>query len=411
MNKKLLAIVVTAIVIIAGGVWWYVTDILPEKKVQTEQSPVTTQKAPTEETCSPRGTGTCDGNGRPITSAAPSPDGATTSNLKSLTAEQIGSRTVALTGKGSQGLDFDSETGIIYVGNQGSATCANKDPKLSVSEGGDSLSVIDPVAGKETAHVASGVSPIWPLVDEKRGVVYVAGSGGSLIIHERGTGTKKKSIDIGRSPHAVGLSTDGIIVVSNTNDGSQKYYAALNADTQKLITHHKVIDYPHSIVYHQANNLFYMIGVEDGKVAEIDGKTGETKSVFSANAVDGNSAMIALAEQANKLFVGISEPKGGMNVIDLSSKKIVATVASDGNIPATSVAVDESRGLVFLLIPDKDLVQVIDMNTYKSLATLPVGDCPFGVRVDPTRGLGAVTNQIDHSLTIFDLNKLTQAVK
>lgn len=324
------------------------------------------------------------------------------------TATKPQNQVIQTSGAGTQGIDVDLETGLVYIAHNGSNTCKPIAPgKDALPKGANTLSIVDPAAGKETVNIETEFSPIWPTVDTKRKVVYVAGSGGTIGSHKLGEGTKIKSLKVGGLPHMVGLSNDGILVVSNTNDGSQTYYSAVNADTFSLIGHFESPKFPHAIVYNQDKNIFYMIGVESGKIVVIDAKTGLSERTFSANKIDKNSAQMALAPVLKQLFVSVAVPKEGINVIDAEKETIVNTFdfARQGS-PPTSLAIDESRGLLFVVRTDFDAVEILDLKTGQTRGSIAVDDCPYAVRLDTKRGLGFVSSSAKATLTVFNLDQL-----
>ncbi len=317
-------------------------------------------------------------------------------------------QSIQLSGAGTQGLDIDAETGLVYAGNTGN-TISKCDPgNVQQKPGRNTMSVIDPAKGKELALEATDNGPIWPAVDPKRNVVYMANSGspGTISVHEKGTGKKLESITTAGMPHAFGI-LDNILVVSNTYDSSQTYYSAINLDTRKVIGNHKSPALPHPVVVDAEQKLAYMMGVQNGEVVVIDMTTGSPKETFT---LDGGNGQLAISKKLGKIITDSNKPGTVTAIYDKSSKKSLAVLSFQGtNAPGTGLALDEEAGLFFVVIADQNLLGVGSLETMKPLGYFTVGVCPYAVRVDAARGKGYVTNSGDSTLTVFDLKEIRTA--
>ena len=398
--------------------------VMTSKKKGNDVSSLAPQTANTRtplasnETCSPPGTPTCGPDGKPVKSNASAQNSAGGTTVSTLSQDVI-LKTIKLTGAGPQGLELDSKTGLVYVANNGSiiSGCKGDTSKsggqASLQAGANKLSIVDPSSGKETVSVPTDSGPIWPLVDNKRNVVYVAGSGnGKVAIHELGTGKKTDSINIGGRPHAFGLSESGVLIVSNTNDSTQTFMSAVNVNTKQVIAHHKAPELPHGIAFDSVKNVFYMVGVKNGTVAIIDAKTGEVKSTFAGTEGFGNSNMLAFSPSTRKLFISDSKTITSITVVDVDSQKMIQSVGfTQTPSPTWGMAVDETNGLLYAALPNSNAVGVMDIKSLKPLALIPVDECPYAVRLDTERGLGFTANQVNATVSVFDLKKVTSSIK
>lgn len=371
--------------------------------------------------CSPRGTPTCSPEGYPVTP----PGGAVPTSTAGPTLPRVEAtlRTWPLTGAGPQGLDVDAQTGLVYVANNGNviAGCAGDasqpghDPATGMEppiEGSATLSIVDPETG-ETARVPTGAAPIWPLVDAARGVVRVANSGdGTMTLHDLASGVIIGSVALGGKPHAIGQSPSGILVVSNTNDSSQTYYAVVGAQNDTLVAHHAGPELNHGIAWDARDGVFYLVGVKDGTVDVIDGETGERLASF-AGSTDGfgNSNMLAFSAQSRHLFVSDTKQTHVVAIVDVDTRERVGTIAfGQGAASAWGMQVDDASGLLYVALPNADAIGVADARTGEPLALVPVGECPYAVRLDVARGLGFSTGMVDSDLTVIDLRAVEEAV-
>ena len=318
-------------------------------------------------------------------------------------------QSILLTGAGTQGLAVDGETGLVYAGNTGN-TISKCDPgDVQERPGRNTMSVIDPAKGIELARVPTDDGPIWPIVDPNRDVVYMANSGGkgTISIHEKGTGIKLESIQLGGMPHAAGV-LDNILVVSNTNDKSQTYYAAINLETRKLIAHHPSPKFPHPVVVDAEEKLAYMMGVEAAEVVVIDMTTGQPKETFT---LEGGAGQLLLSKKYGKILTDSSQPGTAVAIFDLKTKKQLSAFGfSSLNAPGTGLALDEDSGLAFVVVADKNAIGLFDIEAMQPVGYFTVGTCPYGIRLDPERGKGYVTNSGDNTLTVFAIKEVVAAI-
>ena len=427
-NTRFIIIGIIAAVLIGGGVTFTVlgknkkTPEIPEitqSSLSSESRHVSGESGSTK-TCEPRNTPTCGPDGKPVTASAPG-QASMTSGSASGSVKELSSISVAkvqLSGAGTEGLDVDKKTGYVYALNNGAIISGCKGDvtqsggRQEVVKGASTLSIIDPATGKEIANVATEQAPIWPLVDAERNVVYAAGSGnGKVAIHELGTGKMIESIALGGRPHAFGLSPSGVLIASNTNDSTQTYMSAIDAATRKLISHHKAPEFPHGIVYDAAKDVFYLVGVKQGDIAIVDGKTGEIKSTMTLTEKFNNSNMLAFSSKTRQLFVSDTQQTSAVTVINVDTQKIVGHIGwSRTSWPAWGMEVDDAAGLLYAALPNGNAVGVADVKSLKPLATIPVDECPYAVRLDVGKGKGYTTGQVNATLSIFDLASVKAAL-
>ena len=62
----------------------------------------------------------------------------------------------------------------------------------------------------------------------------------------------------------------------------------------------------------------------------------------------------------------------------------------------------QAAPFAYITNTDSDNVSVIDMATNTVVATVPVGDGPFGVAVDYLGGRGSVANRLSNNVSVID---------
>lgn len=319
---------------------------------------------------------------------------------------QLDLQQVALTGRGNQGIAIDEETGYVYIGTFGGLNnkCLVGNPNAPEKS---YLNIVDPKKAKELAGVVTDAAPIWPAIDTKRDLVYVAASSGTVAIHKRGSGEKVGSIKLGGLPHLPAM-LGNIMVVSNTYDQSQTYFSAVNLDTRQVVGNHKGPRLPHPIIVDEDAKLAYMMGVESAEVGVIDMTNGTLKETFT---LAGGAGQLEVSKKY-KLFITDSN-QGGSSValFDMDSKNLLSRIGFEGaNTPGTGLAIDEESGLLFVIISDQNAVGVASLESHKPLAFFKTGACPYAVKVDTKLGKGYVTNTGDGTLTIFNLDELIDSL-
>lgn len=343
-----------------------------------------------------------------------SPAGATQSRPEQTSVQYLGDITnqlklqqIQLTGKGTQGLAIDQDTGLVYTAAFSGINnkCLAGDTNSSASE--SFLNIVDPARSKEIVAVPTDRAPIWPTVDARRDVVYVAASSGSVAIHNRGTGEKTGSINVGGLPHQSAF-LGNVMVVSNTYDQSQTYYSVINLDSRTVTANPKGPRLPHPIAIDEEAKLAYMMGVEAAEVTTIDMDTGQPKETFK---LEGGGGQMTFSKKLQKFVTDSSEPGTSAAVFDFVTRKPLGTLGFQGaNSPGSGLAIDDESGLLFVVISDLNAVGVASLKTLKPLGFFKVGGCPYGVRIDGQRKKGYVTNSGDRMLTVFNLKELSSVV-
>ena len=282
---------------------------------------------------------------------------------------------------------------------------------------------MDPVAGRETAMVATAEGPVWPLADPRRGKVYVAGSGGSgtVAVHHPRTGVLERSFSLGGRPHDLGLDPGGsLMLVSNTFDKSQTWLSLVNVENGAVVSNIQVPELPHKVVVDGSTRTGYAVSLGSGRITAVDLATGARLREFSSGPIPQTSAM-AFSPSRGRLYVGKtggSTPATGSTVVavDVRSGSVVAEVGTF--TPASSIptrpwggfGLDDANGLLYAAVANSSFVAVIDLATMKTVGLFEVDACPWAVALDVSRGVGYVSSNQTAALTVFDLAKIMKAI-
>lgn len=314
---------------------------------------------------------------------------------------QLKLTTIAMTGRGSQGIAIDPQTGYVYVGAFGGL---NNACMQGNNQGASYLDVVDPSQDKQVTATVADFAPIWPAVDNSRGNVYLASSSGAVGIFKLGTGKRVGVYQVGGVPHQPAI-LGNILVASNTYNASQTYYTAVDLDTGKIIGNFQGPRLPHPVIVDPEKKIAYMMGVESGDVQIIDMTTGKPQSSFN---LQGGAGQMNISQKYSEIITDANTAGNSAAFYDLNSHQKLGDVGFRGlGTPGTGLEVDDADGLLFVIMGDKNALAIASLKTMKPLGYFKVGPCPYAVRVDEQRSLGFVTNTGDGSLTKFDLKQLT----
>lgn len=388
--------------------------------------------------CAPVGTPTCDPNGNPVPGnpapgdpppGNPAPGQPSPGPSSTVTVVDAVKSTVTLGGgkavTGAQGIALDSSTGLVYIGLNGSII-SGCEGDISVSggtpgPGANQMSIVDPAASREVAAVPTGMSPIWPTVDRKRGVVYMMGSGGAgtVTVHNVSNGSTIKTITVGGRPHQGGLdNTSGLMIVGNTVRSSnaiaeQNHATVVNTNTDTISREFETSPAPHGVAVDQERHLAYFSAVGDGAIVALNSENGQVllsdvpKKAYGT--AFGANNMLTRQAATRRLFQVNTQPGAtGLIVVDevtLAAEKVISFGATSP-IP-WGMWVDEPNRLLFAALPNSNTVGVVDLDTLTHVVNVPVGACPYAVTVDPERRIGVTSNQgtpaQNATASIFDL--------
>lgn len=328
---------------------------------------------------------------------------------------------------GASGVALNPSTGLFYIGLTGTIVggCTGES-NLTQGPGANQMSIVDAAQSRELAAVPTGGSPIWPTVDPDRQVVYMANSGtGTVTRHDESTGALLGTIRVGGKPHYGGLDySTRLMLVSNTVRGStaiadQNHASVVNTATDTIVREFEIGPGAHGMAVDQERNLAYASSVGNGAITVVDLATGLT--LFSAipnsiyGTAFGNNNMIARQAATRRLFqVNSQQSALGIIVVDEVTLAAERLIQFAGFGPAWGLWVDEPNRLLFAAFPGANAIGVADLDTLTHVATIPVGQCPYSVAVDPARLVGVAVNQgsptVNATASLFDLCPVYSAV-
>lgn len=234
----------------------------------------------------------------------------------------------------------DEVVAKVVVGNHPAHVVVSADNRwLYVANGGDNtLSVVDAIARKAVGTIPTGEFPHGIRLSPDGKQVYVANLNGTTVsVIDTESRKEIDKIPVGKGPAQVGFTSDGqLAFVSLSGEDS---VAVIDPVSRKVIRKVPVGDGPIQIYVTPDNRLLFV------------------------------------ANQGSE-----KNPGNTVSVIDLSSFNTQLIRAGSG---PHGVVVEGDGRYAFVTNLYADTVSVIDVQSRKPVATIPVGDGPNGISVTP----------------------------
>jgi len=262
--------------------------------------------------------------------------------------------------------------------------------RLLVDEkGGQSLAIVDPVAGKVVADVAEGGitghevagSPDGKLafvpIYGNSGVGMPGTDGSKIVVIDVAAGKVVAEIDFdhGVRPHCAVFGPNGMLYVTTELDHS---VTIIDPKTLKIVGSIPTGQpESHMLALSHDGLRGYTANVGPGTVSVLDMKARKTLAVIP---VSGNTQRIAISND-DKWVLTADQTAPRMAVIDTATNTVAKWVKLDGTGYGGAPTTD---GRWFLLaIPHENKVDVIDLKTMTLARSVDVGKNPQEVLVRP----------------------------
>jgi len=214
---------------------------------------------------------------------------------------------------------------------------------LVANQGGQNLSIIDPIAAKQIAVVPEGGVTGHEVAASPDGrTAYVPIYGNSGVGKPGSDGHNMVVIDIASRK-----------VIGNVDFG------------------HGVR--PHCVIYDRHSDLLYVTTELDQTVTAVDPRT--LKVVGSIPTTQAESHMLAISHDGRRGYTANVGP-GTVSVLDMAARKTIAVIPISASIQRISVSNDDS--MVFTADQTKPQLAVIDASTNKLKTWIPLPASGYG---------------------------------
>jgi YVTN family beta-propeller protein len=290
---------------------------------------------------------------------------------------------------------------------------------------------------QQTRRVQVGAAPVSIAVNAATGRVYVANAGdGSVSVLDGNSDAVVATVSIGSHPYSIAVNVaTGKVYVTHTfdnrlsildgatntvtdlktgsvdliaiNPGTGTIYllgyggavTVLDGPSQRLSVR-PVGDHAWGLTLNEVTGAVYVTRIESADLVALDG-TSSDPAILSAGAIP---CAIAVNSKANTLYVA-NYGDNTVTVIDANTGRTKATIPV-GDRPK-SIAYDAGRNLVYVANTLDDSATVIDAASYAVLATLPAGKSPYALAVAPGSNRLYVANEADgQSSTVVDVSQI-----
>ena len=348
------------------------------------------------------------------------------------------------------------EIATIAVGDTPRAVCVNRaTDRIYVTRVYDgALTVIDGRTLEVVGSIDVGDYPYDVAVNEMTNRIYTANcSSWDVSVVDGATGLVIETIDVGRYPCGVCVNeATGLVYVTNRDDGT---VSVIHGVTHQVLDVIGVGLDPHVIAVNPESNRIYAVNAGSSTVSVIDGNDDAVVTTVNVgrNPVGG----ICIDRAADEIYV-TNYDSDDISVIDGHTDEVAATIqlgfyprelsvdpdarrlyvsngkgndlaviegtgihghgvvpalpwtitkAEVGYSPGPS-ALDHDAGLLYLLVPDRDELLMLDTSTGALLARAKTGDYPTGVAVNTVTRRIYVTHSETMEVRVYDSDTLAR---
>lgn len=146
----------------------------------------------------------------------------------------------------------------------------------------------------------------------------------------------------------------------------------IDLKNRRLVTSIPNLDEPKWVVYRPEENLIYVSTGKDGKVTALDATDFKVKQTYQFREKCNNLRYDAAS---HLLYVGVGGTFGSLGIIDLKLHKITGEI----RLADFPKQFEIDGNLIYVNIPAKNIIQVVDRNAKKVIANWPVKEAKDNV--------------------------------
>lgn len=243
----------------------------------------------------------------------------------------------------------------------------------------------------KTIPLGAGERWDYATFDSASGRVYVAHGDHVTVVDADKGAVVGEIATLPGGTHGIGVSTANGL--GFTDDGKAGTVAAFDLKTLKIVKQLTAAPDADGIVADPATGRIFVINGDSGSITVIDPKTDAVLKTITI----GAGLEAAVADGKGELFVDGAEAHD-IVAIDTKTMTVLAHYPMTGCERPHGIAVDAETRRVFSTCINKVMV-VVDADTGKNVATLPIGQGSDGAAFDPRRKL-ALSSNGDGTLTV-----------
>ncbi|WP_058953127.1 cytochrome D1 domain-containing protein [Clostridium tyrobutyricum] len=221
---------------------------------------------------------------------------------------------------------------------------------------------------------------------------------GSAIFYDVETGKQIKKVEVGKHPAHIVFTEDGkYAVVTNNEDNN---ISIIDAKTYKLINNVKVGKGPHGFRISADSKFAYVANMGEDTVSVVD--IASNKEIKKIKV--GKTPVTTAITKDGKTLVATVNAENYLAVVDLATDKIEKVAVGVG--PAqVYLSTDDKYAFVANQGTEKNssnTVSKVDLTTKQVVATIETGKGAHGVVVSPDNKFVYVTNMYEATVSVID---------
>ncbi|HKA01575.1 MAG TPA: cytochrome D1 domain-containing protein [Candidatus Solibacter sp.] len=294
---------------------------------------------------------------------------------------------------------------ILSLAALSAALLAAETPSLTLLVGNkdeNSLAFVDPASGKVLGRVPTGEGPHEVVASTDGKLAFVANygtgaaPGSTLSVIDAVNMKEIRKVDISplRRPHGLWFANGKCYFTAEANRTVGSYDPATNKVDMVVGTGQNT---SHMIIVSQDNTIF-TANIGSDTISIID-RAGAT-----AVPVGKGPEAMDLSPDGKELWTGHSRD-GGVSVIDVASKKVVATIPL-GTKRSNRLKFTRDGKRVLISDLDAGEIVVLDAATRKATHHIPMGKAPEGILMAKDGSKAYVAVAGDSNIAILDLATL-----
>ncbi|MGH8122935.1 MAG: YncE family protein [Rudaea sp.] len=250
----------------------------------------------------------------------------------------------------------------------------------------------------ESAVTLKGAAPDWDYVtlDPTRPYLYIGRRGDGVIVYDFKTKKVLKTLSDSEKAGAIRLVPEFDRGYTANEDGTTTMFQLSTLKTLKRIAFGKDAD---SVFYEPVSKQLVFTMGDSNALAFVDAKTGALAGKLD---MDSHKLDASAPDGQGNLFVA-ERDRNRVAKIDVQQHKLVAEWNTDGCAQPTGLAFDAASKRIFIgCRSEKPVLDVLDAQSGKVVASLPIGRGNDGVVFDADTHKIYTSNGVDANLVIYD---------
>lgn len=284
-------------------------------------------------------------------------------------------------------------------------------PSLIVLNKSDNeLMVIDLTTKKITGRVPVGVGPHEVVTSPDGATAFVANygdgpnPGSSISVVDLNTLKELRRVDVRpmMRPHGMAFADGKLYFTSETSRVVGRYDPVANVVDWVVGTGQAT---SHMIYAKPDGRTLYTANIGGNSISVIERGATAIQNNVTTIPVGRGPEGIDVSPDGKELWAAHSQD-GGLSVIDLATKAVVATIdIKTGRSNRLKFTLDGTKVLISDI--NNNAVVVMDAKTRAVLQRIPAGQTPLGILMDPDGTRAFVVFSVDNTIGILDLKTMT----